>query len=157
MLSIEDRLFWVDLVIVSGNSNMSLYVIHIQTYSKHNIFTHFQICKNPGASMTGNYANQVVTSGANVLWSCYLSWKAAQQTQRFPGDVSVVDSVHRPSFDPQLGDLVATTGCGSMLGTSDARCLWCFKLRKLWYDLSKAISNLYPVNWRPEEMGFRLG
>ena len=52
MLSIEDRLFWVDLEIVSGNSNMSLYVIHIQTYSKHNIFTHFQICKNPGASMT---------------------------------------------------------------------------------------------------------
>jgi len=29
---------------------------------------------------TGFRANQVVTSGANVLWSCYLSWKAAQRS-----------------------------------------------------------------------------
>ena len=34
--------------------------------------------------------------------------------------------IHRPSCDPQLGDLVVSTGCGSMLGTSDVRCLWCF-------------------------------
>eukprot|EP00434_Breviolum_minutum_P035211 symbB.v1.2.031161.t1/scaffold3586.1/size53639/3 len=48
------------------------------------------------------HARVVVTSGANVLWIV----------------------IHRPSCDPQLGDLVATTGCGSMILPSVAVGTW---------------------------------
>eukprot|EP00435_Cladocopium_sp_Y103_P068928 s857_g32.t1 len=41
----------------------------------------------------------VVTSGANVLWSCYLSWKSAAQR---------ASAEKMPSCDAQLGDLVAS-------------------------------------------------
>lgn len=124
-----------------------LYIL--QTYSKHNIFTHFQICKNPRASMTKSRQ-----SGRDLWGQCALELLPLLEScaaQRFhsgfgrsnkkssfawPWDVSVVyfvvmfrvlpqlsvgekvtlrGYVHRPSCDPQLGDLVST---GSMLGTS---------------------------------------
>lgn len=134
---------------------ISLYVIHTtDMHSKHNIFTHFQICKNPRATHTFQKHGISRQSGRDLWGQCALELLPLLEScaaQRFhsgfgrskkksssawPWDVSVVyfvvmfrvlpqlsvvnktterGYVHRPSCDPQLGDLVST---GSMLGTS---------------------------------------